>query len=128
MPRAGYRIAAGFPAWLSEVYRNRALARGYSVADVRELAALVDGHPLRREVFRLSLPVMEGSTPRMLPQIDQDFLHDSPSTARFRRHDHLHPCRRGCRCVGGDLGLAVADEARRAGPWLSVRKSGDAAA
>jgi hypothetical protein len=62
MPRAGYLLAAGFPARLSEVYRDRALARGYLVAEVRELAVVVEGHPRRREVFRLSLPLVELAT------------------------------------------------------------------
>ncbi len=58
LPRAGYALAAGFPAELAPVFRRRALGRGLAVVEVREQAdPSGPGRPRVREVAEVVLPV-----------------------------------------------------------------------
>jgi hypothetical protein len=57
LPRAGYALAAGFPAELAPVFHRCALARGLAVVEVRERPEpLGAGRPRRREVAEVVLP------------------------------------------------------------------------
>jgi hypothetical protein len=56
LPRGGYAFRAGFPVYLSQFYKARALRQGLTVVDVRQVASALNHCPTRRLPYFLTIP------------------------------------------------------------------------
>jgi RNA-directed DNA polymerase len=56
LPRGRYEFRAGFPVYLSHIYRARALRRGFNVVDVRQVTLALNRRPMPRIPYSLTIP------------------------------------------------------------------------
>jgi hypothetical protein len=56
LPQGSYAFGAGFPTFLSHIYRARALSQGLTIIDVRQVARALKRGPFPRLPCSLLIP------------------------------------------------------------------------